>query len=325
MASLFISNSEAMKKDVYKFLISCAITVTLFIIVDAAFGLVGDYLVSKMPNFSGQIAKDNYRKNRVSTDVVIVGSSRAAHHYVTTELRDSINHYTNGQYSLYNGGIDGRFINSTACSAESILERYSPKLLVFEVSEWELSGSMAQSDMEFAAINYKNNLAVKRYLDGLGWQERVKMSFNMYRYNQKVFRILSSFFKSGDETGYEPLYAIMPVSQQQDGVEKKNVIRTFDEYTLNHFLTVLQTAKEKEVRLVVVSSPFYKPADCNQQLKELCEKYDTPYIELYDVDYFNQHPELFKDKDHLNDKGAHLYTELFFQELKPYLKDMIKI
>ena len=314
-----------MKKDVYKFLVSCVITVTLFTIVDVSFGLVGDYLVSKMPNFSGQIAKDNYRQNRVSTDVVIVGSSRAAHHYVTTELRDSINHYTNGQYSLYNGGIDGKFINSTACAAESILERYSPSMLIFEVSEWELSGNQAQSDMEFAAINYKNNPVVKRYLDELGWKERIKMSSNIYRYNQKIFRLFSSFLKAGDETGYEPLFTTMTILPEKGETDKQTEKSVLDEYTMNHFLAVLKTAKDKGVLLLVVSSPFYRPTDTNHQLKELCDKYDTPYIELYDLEFFNNHPELFKDKDHLNDSGAHKYTALFFEGIKPYLENMVNI
>ena len=31
------------------------------------------------------------------------------------------------------------------------------------------------------------------------------------------------------------------------------------------------------------------------------------------------HPEFFKDASHLNDDGAHVYTAMFFEELKPYL------
>lgn len=157
--------------------------------------------------FRSQIAKDNYRLNRVTTDIIIVGSSRGSHHYVTTMLRDSINSYTGYQYSLYNGAIDGKFINSNSCSAESIMDRYKPRLLIFEVSESELSGSRSVSDMEFAAVNYNNNQFVKKYLDDLGWKERIKIASNMFRYNQKVLRVVSSFIqKGGGETGYEPLY-----------------------------------------------------------------------------------------------------------------------
>lgn len=216
-----------MKKDTERFVISLAITIVLLLAVDNMFGLLADSLMERMPSFSGQIAKDNYRQNRVKTDVVIVGSSRAAHHYVTTELRDSINQYTGGEYTVYNAGIDGRFINSTSCAAECILERYSPRMVIFEVSEWELSGSMATSDMEFAAVNYRRNQTVKHYLDELGVKERVKMSSGLYRYNQKLFRIASSFFKSGDETGYEPLFATMSVIPQQ-AVKNKTSHRNFD-------------------------------------------------------------------------------------------------
>lgn len=40
---------------------------------------------------------------------------------------------------------------------------------------------------------------------------------------------------------------------------------------------------------------------------------------MYDINTFNDHPEFFKDVSHLNDDGAHIYTALFFEKLKPYL------
>jgi len=121
------------------------------------------------------------------------------------------------------------------------------------------------------------------------------------------------------------LFSTMSVPPEQREYDKQSEYRVFDDYTLNHFLNVLQIAKEKGVRMIVVSSPFYKPNDSNRQLKELCDKYETPYIELYDLEYYNEHPELFKDMDHLNDKGAHEYTALFFERIKPYLKNMVII
>lgn len=290
---------------------------TALIVIDVLVGVVGDYSMMMMPSFSGQLAKNNYRLNKVDSDILIIGSSRGAHHYVTSQLCDSINSFTGRSYTGYNSSIDGNFINSNCCAAESVMERYSPKILILEVSEWELSGGQAIRDMEFTAGNYRNNRVVKKYLDNLGWKERVKMSSNMYRFNQKALRIVSSYIQKGEETGYEPLYAKM-----DDIPEIVSEPHIEDGYSLNNFRRVLKTAKEKNINLIVVSSPSFRPVDDNKHLSKLCDSYSIHYVDCYDIKLFNDNPGYFKDAIHLNDEGAHIYTALFFEKIKPYLANL---
>ena len=54
-----------MKKDIRRFGTSLIITSTLLIVTDFIIGFVADKVVDKMPNYSGQIAKDNYRLHRL--------------------------------------------------------------------------------------------------------------------------------------------------------------------------------------------------------------------------------------------------------------------
>lgn len=309
----FISSSE-MKKKKNQLILSFVIVMTALIVLDAVVGVIGDYSMRMMPSYSGQLAKNNYRLNRVDSDILIIGSSRGAHHYVTSQLCDSINRFTGRNYTGYNSSIDGNFINSNCCAAESVMERYSPKLLILEVSEWELSGGQAIRDMEFTAGNYRNNKVVKKYLDNLGWKERVKMKSNMYRFNQKTLRIVSSYIQKGEETGYEPLYDKMTVIP-----ERKNNPHFYDEYSMTNFFRVLEKARKQGVNIVIVSSPSYRPVDGNEFLADICVNYNIPYIDCYNIDVFNNKPEWFKDVIHLNDDGAHEYTALFFDKLKPYL------
>lgn len=319
---LFISNSD-MKASTQKLIISTVIVCLSILIIDVLVGIIGDSAVKRMPSFSGQIAKDNYRLNRVATDIVILGSSRGNHHYVTTMLKDSINSYTCHQYTLYNAAIAGRPVSSNACAAESIMDRYTPKFIIFELTEGELYGSHSAKDLEFSSLNYRINPIVKRYVDDLGWKERVKFSSNMFRYNRKIFRIVSSYLKKGEETGYDPLYKKMTVLPSKEETEKQSG-KVIDDYSLRNFTRVLQTAKEKGIPLVVVTSPRFAPTGNNAFLSSLCKEYSTPYIELYNLDLFNSHPEYFQDAGHLNDDGAHVYTEVFFEALKPYLTPLMQ-
>ena len=48
-----------MNKDIRRFGISLVITVLLLIATDFIIGFVADKVVDQMPNYSGQIAKDN--------------------------------------------------------------------------------------------------------------------------------------------------------------------------------------------------------------------------------------------------------------------------
>lgn len=300
------------------------IIIILFVTVDLTIGAVSDKIMHKLPNFSGQLAKDNYRLNRVNKDIVIIGSSRGSHHYVTNMLGDSINKYTGHNYSIYNAAIDGKFINSNSCAAESILKRYTPKLLIFEVGESELfNRDDIKTDIEFSAPHYRYNDVVHSYLDSLGWKEQIVMKSNLYRYNGKLIRMASSFVKTGDSTGYEPLYKVMkPDLTEVEVTQKNETERLYDSYSLKNFTRILKTCQENEVHLVCVSSPRYRPNNDNNYLSELCAQYDIPYIEIYDTELFNNNPQYFQDASHLNDEGAHIYTNIFFQDLKQYIKHL---
>ena len=127
-----------MNKDIKHFVISLIITAILLIATDFIIGYVADKVVDEMPNYSGQIAKDNYRLHRLETDIVILGSSRGCRHYVTSLLGDSIDNYMGKDYSIYNAAIDGKFANSNSCAAEMIISRYRPKLVIIDLSESQL-------------------------------------------------------------------------------------------------------------------------------------------------------------------------------------------
>ena len=304
-----------------RFLLIVLITVTSLMVIDFVVGKAGDYAMTKIPDYSGHFAKDNFRLNRMTDDIVILGSSRGDHHYVSSMLSDSINRYTGKSYSLYNAAIPSKYINCNSCAAESIMGRYSPRLIIFEVSQREFDGEKALADMEYSIVHYHSNPYVRKYLDNLGLKERIKCASNLFRYNTKLLRIASAFTTPASNTdGYEPLYAKMPITDNRDP-KQMLLPEEADDYTIDNFIRVLKTAKGKNIPLVVVSSPRYFPSDNNDYLEEFCTQYQIPYIDLFNLDYFNEHPEFFKDWGHLNDAGAHLYTALFFERIKPYLPE----
>ena len=275
-----------------------------------------------MPDFSGDFAKDNYRLHRLETDVVIIGSSRGCYHYVSQQLADSIDAYLGKHLSLYNASISAKRANSNSCAAEVILSRYSPKLVIYDIFEDFLCDAEVD-DLEFSAPFYWKDTIVRRYLDGIGLKERILMKSSLYRYNGKLFRIVSSILEpAAPNDGYESKSkqgTNIDLAKFDKVAEAPMPSLELDGYTLDNFENVLKKYSSAGVPLVIVSSPRFRPTDNNKRLAAICEKYGIPFIDFYDMPYFNNHPELFYDTGHLNDDGAHVYTAMFFEQLKQYL------
>ena len=291
-----------MKKELTKFLVSSAVVLLLLLLVDLCVGYIGSKSLDRLPDFTGDVStymvKNNYRIMRLDDDVVILGPSRACHHFNTTLLLDSINAYSNTRYSGYNAGLDAQFINASCLVIESLLERYSPKMIILDVIDSELMHEKGKT----MDLDYMSNYApfygkvdvVKKYFDNLGLKERMIMKSSLYRFNDKVLRIARTVLKSDTKPndGFEPLFG--------KSVDKSNidyfVSPIIDEYSENNMRRVIQLCKDKGVRLILVSSPRYKPK-------------------------LNNDSELFNDETHLNNDGATIFTQMFFEDLKPYLRD----
>jgi len=312
-----------MKKDIVYFWKSVLLYVCLLTIIDIAIGVVADRIMPKLPNYSdsGHLAKDNFRLHKLNTEVIIIGSSRGSHHYVTKQLSDSLDAYYGRHLTIYNAAIDGKFANSNCCAAEAIIARYSPKLVIFDLPESQLRGD-AVADIEFSAPFYWNDSIVRRYLDNISLKERILMKSSLYRYNDKLFRMAGSFLKPlAEDDGYLPLYGTtIDTTKNMKPRQDPPSSSELNNYKKENFENVLKRYANSDVQLVVVCSPRFRRNDNNQQLAEMCKEYGVPFMDFYDIPFFNSRPELFKDTEHLNDDGAHVYTAMFFEQLKPYLK-----
>ncbi|MBP3354412.1 MAG: hypothetical protein J6L02_07175 [Bacteroidales bacterium] len=311
-----------MKNKNLKFVLSVICFIFLLLIIDFVINYIGESLLVRLPDYaSGQIAKDNFRLNRIKTDIIIVGSSRGVHHYNANQLCDSINNYIKKDYTLYNASLDGKFLNSNLLAVESILNRHTPKLLILETQDSELY-SYDYADVSFSSMHYYSNNIVKKYIDNIGWKEKIKNSSSLFRYNQKILSIIGAFSRSEEnkDNGYLPLFGIMKIEQNQN--KSTNISLKINSYTLNNLYRVLDILKKKNIPIVIATSPKYKPTTSNKELAYICSELNIPYIDLCDQYIFNSHAEYFQDSIHLNYNGAQIYTDMFFEQLKPYLKQL---
>ncbi len=82
-----------------KYIVHILIFFTIVAVIDISVGLAGDYLVSHVK--SGDAKRTNDLAMVDKHDVLILGSSRARHHYDTPFLSDTLG------LDVYNAGYDG--------------------------------------------------------------------------------------------------------------------------------------------------------------------------------------------------------------------------
>lgn len=296
------------------------IVLTVLATVGTLDWVIGKAMDAMLPQISnqGDTGKTYFALNEVNTPVVIVGSSRAAHHYVTQMVEDSLG------MAAYNVGRDGCFYSYNCCVINSILDRYSPWLIIWETSKDDLFGQGADPLESLYPYYHRNNWVTAVLKSELPRTERVRLSSKVYRYNSVIHRVVMRYlgrnsFADGTLKGYLPLSPkkpLKPLSLDTESWEQNEV----DDSKVERFRSILCRAQEKGVKMVVVDSPKYKescgPCASADIMKKLCEEYGALFFDNMQMPYFLERPELFNDVTHLNNDGAKFYTEMFLAEIR---------
>ena len=297
--------------------ITIVLTVLVAVVVlDWAIGKAMDAMLPQISN-QGDTGKTYFALNDVNTPVVIVGSSRAAHHYVTQMVEDSLG------MPAYNVGRDGCFFNYNCCVINSILDRYSPSLIIWETGKDSLFGEGTDGLTNLYPYYHKNEWVTSVIKSELPWTERVRLTSKVYRYNSVIHRIVMRYlgrnsFVDGTEKGYLPLSPknpLKPLELCSESWEQEEV----NEAKVERYRSILNRAQEKGVMMIVVDSPKFKessgPCASADVMKSLCEEYGARFFDNTQMPYFLERPELFNDAPHLNSTGAEAYTEMFLEEI----------
>lgn len=313
-----------MKKGLLRFSVVVLIVLTSVVVVDMIVGKVMDWMLPQISN-QGDTGRTYYSLNDVNTPIVIVGSSRAAHHYVTQIVEDSLG------MPAYNVARDGCFFSYNCCVVNSILDRYTPKLIIWENGTGSLYEGIP-NPLESMYPYYGNNKWVKKTIkEELSWKEYVRLNSHIYKFNSIIHRVLMRYrgrklFIDVSEKGYQPLTPKkLPKALE---LEIEPITGTIlSDSKISAFRSILSRAKEKGVRIVVVSSPMYRLVQNEnfsaEKMLELCEEYGMWFLDNSQLSYFLKHPELFNDATHMNNEGAKKYTEMFLVQIGEYVNSLL--
>ena len=274
---------------------------------------------SMLPNISNKedIGKTYFSLNDVETPIVVVGSSRASHHYVTNLIEDKFNK------NVYNVARDGCFFSYNCCVLNALLDRYNPEFIIWENDINSLYEN-SKDPLENLYPYYEQNSYITSILNQQPISDIIKLNFNLYRYNSIIHKIVminifKEKFKDNTIKGYSPLTPKENLFMKQlESLVDRNDYK-LSSYKITLFKNTLDKAKKQGVKIVVVDSPKYILLDSNSQsadtMEKICNEYDVKFINNTQLSLFLEHPEYFNDKTHLNDIGANIYTNIFIDQI----------
>ena len=111
--------------DMKKFILHILVFFAIVTAVDYVAGKVFRYIQIKA---GGRTGAEWYACKEMKEDIIIMGSSRAIHHYVPRIIADSLG------MSCFNAGQDGNGIILQYGRWKMISERYTPKLIIYDVN-----------------------------------------------------------------------------------------------------------------------------------------------------------------------------------------------
>lgn len=282
--------------------------------LDFVFGIVMDYM-SKNAN-SGDTKMLNSLCMDSNYDVLIMGSSRAHHHYDDMLLSDSLG------LKVYNMGVDGNGIVLMNGLWKLLSQRYTPKLIIYDV------------EPAFDLMVYKEDDANRRYLSKLkpyfhtpcvdsifhfvSPLEEIKNHSVFFRYNTDFFNVIKNYvsYSQVPRFGYAPIQGVMTDGEKRPIITES--IKT-DDVKIYFLRNLVVDVRSKGGQIIFIASPKYhvSSSEVYQPLRDICDEYKVPFWDYYNDSTF-QESEYFKEPMHLNKKGAEVFSNYIVNKIKEY-------
>lgn len=263
---------------------------------------------------SGSEYKTIYAVEQSDEELLVLGSSRAYHHYVSALLEKGLHAET------YNLGRDGAGILYNYAVYQTVCERKKPKMVILDLNADEFIAENVSYQLLYQLLpHYDKNKYIREVVALRSPWERLKVQSRLYRYNSQLFYIGINNIRhpeADDTKGYLALQGTVKGSPEVVGKSTKGV----DTLLLHYFERFLEAAAENKTRVVVCLSPVYRqytqPTASVAQIYRICAQHQVRLLDHLQDTLFLKHPEYFRDVSHLNDGGAHLYTGKLLEELQ---------
>ena len=287
-----------------------ALVVFLLVLgADWGIGYVSGKLIKSVPDIGVNQTNTAQALFKRSSDVLILGSSRANHSF-DCQILEKI-----WGKSVYNAGRDGQNIVYDKMVINAYLERCTPKMIVLD-----MTNSMMNDDWNVAVSEmncyYGLSKAVDEVMDGrFSWVEKLKLKSGIYRYNNTWQWLLKAYTSKevADLDGYRPM-PVNPTSCMKVIYKNDDGFKV-DSLNLSLLNGMVDTCEKEGIKLVLTYSPTLSVVKHGfiDWLSNYSSSHHLPFYNAMNDKDFLRHPELFYDYTHLNANGAKVFSRKFAQ------------
>lgn len=295
-----------MKKFIKRIMIFAVIVTA----IDFCFGWAMDYMHDHSKG--GGMAKRLYMAREAKDEIMLFGSSRMNHHYNPMIIEDSL------QVTCFNAGQDGNGVIMSYGFLKMMLERYTPKLVMYDISQFDFA---IDDNMKYISLlkPYYKEPSIKEIIIDVSPMDKYKMASSLYKYNSLAIRVIGSYISSssGYTKGYFPLFGKM--NYEVDVSKEKNLMTdSVKVYYLKKFISL---CKDNNIHLLFSLSPKYKAENSSSYdvVKFIANEMEVPILDNYTNAQFSNNKVYFQDQMHMNSTGADEYTKYLISFLREYI------
>lgn len=260
----------------------------------------------------GEIHKLHSIMTKSTPDILILGSSRASHHYDSSLIGDSLG------LDVFNAGFNGLGTTISYGILQGVGQRKYPKYIICEITpDYDLYGKQAPEGLnKFYPYIYIKG--IQDLIDDFDKTEFYKLNSNSYKLNSSLFSLSNNLIlrRQRFENGYEPLYGKLSAYKSIEW--KSEPSRPINLLKKKYLKKLIDEAKFNKCEIVFTISPVYGGADISLFKDELSilDEYGVKVMNHLNDTCFINRPEYFQDTKHLNKEGAREYSIIIQNEIK---------
>lgn len=310
---LTLLNVKTGEKFHLPFLIKILVFFVVFFILDYAVGSILRHFYFNQS--SGTLHQTTFAIEDTKADLLILGTSKANHSYNPEIFSERVN------LTAYNAGRDGGSIFYDYALLECILQRYSPKIIILDVS-WEFETKQDSYDrLSMLSPYYEKHPEIRPIIELKSRYEKIKMLSKVYPYNSMLFSILAGNLEY-NKSRIKDLKGFVPLSK----VWKEEIrIVNYPEYKLdstkiNYFISFIEKCISSKVKVYIVVSPDFmklkRIEQSNILVREIAKKYNVAFYDYSRDTLFLNNAKYFADQTHLNSDGAIVFSNRLIDDIE---------
>lgn len=292
------------------------LVVLVVVVLDIANRAFCQYAYSNVPENSTMEGNYIYELNRHCSDLLVVGASRAVHHYNTPMMEDSLG------LKCFNAGMDGEGIVYQYLCICRALQNSSLKYVILDLGESQVDGQWDFQTKSYRIYYWQNDSARSYYDSVEPLYKRLFMLSSFYQYNGRFVNAIRCFAPSDNRTNKG--YSAIPYNGSPSDYIfwEKDEPFSISEEGLDYMKRIVKLCKDNNVELILCLSPtlIYNP-NYSKCISEFAKQNSVRLFDnSHNPDFVNDRY-LFKDAVHLNEVGADKYTRTLIHFLNIHMAE----